>query len=176
MALLFDDLRVLRSAETIADDVWREVVRWDAFARDVVGGQFARATDSIGANIAEAFGRFHYGEKLQFLYYARGSLYESKYWLNRAAARGLIPAQRVPEYASQLSQTAHQINAFAKMIKNQRASKAKEATTVLKEPDPVYDILAQEPEQPIFTETELVWIETYSGPVPKSFFETQEDD
>jgi four helix bundle protein len=100
MTLKFEDLRVLRTAETIADDVWREVIKWGPFARDVVGGQFVRATDSVGANIAEAFGRFHYGEKLQFLYYARGSLYESKYWLNRAAARGLIPTERMQKYAA----------------------------------------------------------------------------
>ena len=58
MVLKFEDLRVLRTAEAIADDVWREVSGWDAFAREVFGSQFTRATDSIGANIAEAFGRY----------------------------------------------------------------------------------------------------------------------
>ncbi len=78
MATPFEDLRVLRSAETIADEVWRTVVKWNEFTRDVVGKQLTRAVDSIGANIAEAYGRFHYGEKIQFLYYARGSLFETK--------------------------------------------------------------------------------------------------
>ncbi|GIV44793.1 MAG: hypothetical protein KatS3mg035_1916 [Bacteroidia bacterium] len=32
-----------------------------------MGDQFVRATDSIGANIAEGYGRFHYLEKLKFL-------------------------------------------------------------------------------------------------------------
>jgi len=67
MALQFEELRVLQAAESIADGIWRQVMRWDGFARDVVGRQLARAGDSIGANIAEAFGRFHYGEKLHFL-------------------------------------------------------------------------------------------------------------
>ncbi len=82
MALKFEELRVLQAAEAVADGIWRQVVRWGSFARDTVGKQMARAGDSIGANIAEAYGRFHYGEKLQFLYYARGSLFETKYWLN----------------------------------------------------------------------------------------------
>ncbi|NIP22782.1 MAG: four helix bundle protein, partial [Phycisphaerae bacterium] len=31
-----------------------------------VGKQLVRAADSIGANIVEAYGRYHYGKKLQF--------------------------------------------------------------------------------------------------------------
>lgn len=58
-----EDLPVLRVVEMIADDVWKHIMAWDAFARDAVGGQLVRAIDSVGANIAEAFGRFHYGEK-----------------------------------------------------------------------------------------------------------------
>ena len=74
MSTSFEDLRVLKSAEEVADAVWKRVSNWEDFPKDVVGKQIARATDSIGANIAESFGRFNFGEKLQFLYYARGSL------------------------------------------------------------------------------------------------------
>jgi len=66
MVLRFEELRVLQAAEKVADGIWRRVVRWEAFARDTVGNQMARAADSIGANVAEAYGRYHYGEKLQF--------------------------------------------------------------------------------------------------------------
>ena len=38
-AIKFEYLRKLQSAEAVADGVWREVMRWDSFARDVVGGQ-----------------------------------------------------------------------------------------------------------------------------------------
>ena len=84
MAATFENLRILQESEAIADALWKHVTRWDEFARDVVGKQLSRAVDSIGANIAESFGRFNFGEKLQFLYYSRGSLFETKYWLNRA--------------------------------------------------------------------------------------------
>jgi len=157
MVLKFEDLRVLRTAEAIADDVWREVSGWDAFAREVFGSQFARATDSIGANIAEAFGRYHYGEKLQFLYYARGSVFESKYWLNRASARQLLPAERSQAFASQLSEAAHQINAFASAIRRNRTDRP---ISILKEPSPSYTASHNETEPPIFDETELTWLET----------------
>jgi four helix bundle protein len=122
MATSLEELRVLREAEAVADAVWREVVRWEPFPRQVVGGQLARAADSIGANIAEAFGRFHYGEKLQLLYYARGSLFETKYWLNRVLARDLIAPDQTQGYISRLTDIACQLNAFAKSLKTPRHS------------------------------------------------------
>ena len=95
MATELEDLRVLKTAENIADAVWKRVVQWDEFAKDVVGKQITRATDSIGANIAESYGRFNYGEKLQFLVLFTRSLFETKYWLNRTLARGLMQADEV---------------------------------------------------------------------------------
>jgi len=120
VVIKFEDLRVLRTAEGMADDIWRQVVHWEAFARDTVGKQLTRAGDSIGANVAEAYGRFHYGEKLQFLYYARGSLFETKYWLNRAQERNLMPTSQVQDYADQLTDLARQLNSFAADLKTQR--------------------------------------------------------
>ena len=122
MATLFEDLRILKTAEESADKIWKQVVQWDEFARDVVRKQMARASDSLGANIAESFGRFNFGEKLQFLYYARGSLFETKYWLNRAKVRELMSSSDVQEYISRLTDIAKQLNAFADSLKSQRAS------------------------------------------------------
>ena len=38
----FEDLQVLKSAEGIADSIWKRVVEWNEFAKDVVGKQMAR--------------------------------------------------------------------------------------------------------------------------------------
>jgi four helix bundle protein len=67
MGTPLEDLRILQEAEVVADGVWGHVARWEPFARQVVGGQLARAADFVGANIAEAFGRYHYRDKIQFL-------------------------------------------------------------------------------------------------------------
>ena len=158
--MTFEDLRVLQSAEAVADGIWRQVVRWDPFAREVVGGQLAKAADSIGANIAEAFGRFHYGEKLQFLYYARGSLFEAKYWLNRARTRDLMPSAHVQDYVSQLTDLARQLNAFAATLKAQRQS-SRSQPKAMREAATAYvtDWLDDVP-VPLFTEEELEWFPT----------------
>lgn len=130
LSVELEELRVLQAAEQVADGVWRQVARWDPFARKVVGEQMARAADSIGANIAEAYGRYHFGEKLQFLYYARGSLYETKYWLNRAKQRKLMQSAQVQDYTDQLTNLARQLNAFASAMKTQRQTSRSKPKTV----------------------------------------------
>ena len=120
MPLKFVELKILQASETISDDLWNEVYQWDPFARDVVGKQITRAADSIGANIAEAYGRFHFGEKVPFLYYARGSLFETKYWLNRIKERHLLEENLVRNYSSKLSELARQLNKFISDLKTQQ--------------------------------------------------------
>jgi four helix bundle protein len=157
MALKFEELRVLQAAEAVADGIWRRVAQWDVFARDVVGKQLARAADSVGANIAEAYGRFHYGEKLQFLYYARGSLFETKYWLNRARKRDLMPSAQAQDYASQLSDLARQLNAFAATLKTQRKS-SKQPKTVRESPAQYTTDQPTDAPTPLFTDEELEYL------------------
>ena len=160
MSLKFEELRVLQTAEATADGIWKQVVQWDPFVRDVVGKQLARAADSIGANIAEAFGRFHYGEKVQFLYYARGSLFETKYWLNRALERELMPSNQVKDYASQLSDLARQLNAFLSSLKTLRRDSTVRPKNV-GEARVEYnsDSIDGKPLS-LFTAEELEWLET----------------
>lgn len=158
MAATFEDLRVLRSAEEIADSVWKRVVGWDDFAKDVVGKQLARAADSIGANIAECFGRYHFGEKLQFIYYSRGSIFETKYWLNRTQQRGLITPAEVQEYLNQLTDLAGQLNAFAsslKSVRNQQSEQPKKLGEMVAD----YQIdPSGAPDDPLFSEDDTAWL------------------
>jgi four helix bundle protein len=157
MAVGLEDLRVLQVAEGIADDVWKQVVDWNAFARDVVGGQLVRAGDSIGANIAEAFGRFNYGEKIQFLYYARGSLFETKYWLNRVQNRGLMLDSQVDGYKVKITDLARQLNVFVASLNSQRKSISVQKPT-LREDRVEYVVETVTPETLFISSEELAWL------------------
>ncbi|MFQ5595902.1 MAG: four helix bundle protein [Anaerolineae bacterium] len=169
MAMKFEDLRVLQAAEAVADDIWRRVVRWDWFARDVVGKQLAKAADSIGANIAESYGRFHYGEKLQFLYYARGSLFETKYWLNRALTRELMSPKQVQDYVTQLTGLARQLNAFATTLKSQRRGDQAQPKAVREASGEYVMDWVNDATEPLFTHYELEWLETVpQDPIPNT--------
>ena len=150
----FEDLQILKSAEAVADSIWKGVSQWDNFAKDVVGKQLARAADSIGANIAESFGRYSFGEKLQFLYYARGSLFETKYWLNRVRERGLMKPDEVTAYVENLTQLARQLNTFASGLKTVRADQP--AKKSVRESAPQYVTSADS--ENLFTEEDLEFL------------------
>ena len=86
----FESLRVYQLAEKIADNVWEIVSNWDFFAKDTVGKQLVNSSDSIGANIAEGYGRGSHADNRKFAKIARGSLFEVKHWLRRAYKRHLL--------------------------------------------------------------------------------------
>jgi four helix bundle protein len=85
-----EDLQVYNLSMDLAEQIWIVVHKWDYFAKDTVGKQLVRAADSISANISEGFGRFHFRENVNFTYYSRGSLFETKTWLVKARDRQLI--------------------------------------------------------------------------------------
>jgi four helix bundle protein len=161
MAVGLEDLRVLQVAEAIADDIWKQVSGWDRFARDVVGGQLCKAADSIGANIAESFVRFSSGEKIQFLYYSRGSLFETKYWLNRVLNRELMASNQVDTYSEKITQLARQLNVFVASIKNQKKNVTVQKPN-LREERVEYVTEKIKESDPFISNEELTWLASQS--------------
>jgi four helix bundle protein len=95
-----------RRACEVADEVHSFVARWSSFDRWTVGQQLVRALDSVGANIAEASGRWHPPDRRRLLLIARGSLYETEHWVLRAQARGLP----LPETNDRLGEVARALS------------------------------------------------------------------
>jgi len=120
-----EDLEVYQLAEVFGDEIWFIVHEWDYFAKDTVGKQMARSADSISANIAEGYGRYHYKENRNFCYFSRGSIIETKGWLKKSKTRNLISEDQFNELLEKL-QTIHlKLNAYLKFIgKTSPAKKA----------------------------------------------------
>lgn len=112
-----EEKRMYQRAEAVGDRVWELVHVWDWFRKQTVGGQFARAADSIGANIAEAGGRFHPNDVKKFLYYARGSLRETIFWLRRSLTRAFITQADFDSLNGELEQLSREINSAIKFQK-----------------------------------------------------------
>ena len=82
--------------------------------RKIMGHQFIRATDSIGANIAEGYGRFHYKDRIKFYYNARGSLLEVKYWLLLLFKRKIVDDKEFHLMLEKLEAQNKKLNAYIK--------------------------------------------------------------
>ena len=106
----------------IGEQVWNITESWESFAQNTVGRQFVRSADSIAANIAEGFGRYHFKENRQHCYYARGSLWETATWLKKAARRGLVDASLAEPMQSELSTLGVKLNNYIKSIGSGAAS------------------------------------------------------
>src|SRR4051812_15101018 len=91
----FLELRVYQLAEEVADAAYDAVLPWDRLNRNTVGEQLVRACDSIGANIAEGYGRGTPADNKRFVRIARGSLNEPHHWLRRAFRRKLLTAEQI---------------------------------------------------------------------------------
>jgi four helix bundle protein len=112
----FENLKVYRLAEDLADEIWKVVRKWDSFARDTVGKQIVRCADSIGANIAEGTGRGSFQDNRRFARVARGSLYETRHWLRRAYVRDLLTDQQVNRIRPLVDNLSPMLNSYLKSI------------------------------------------------------------
>lgn len=83
-----------------------------------IGTQFLDAIDSVGANIVEGFGRYHYKDSLKFYYYSRGSLYESKHWIYLLKTRNLINADLYEMILKSLKTEGVELNNFINSLKD----------------------------------------------------------
>jgi len=116
MSKSLNDLEIYREAMRLGEIVWDWVIQWDFLAKDTVGKQFIRATDSIASNISEGHGRYHYKENQKFCYYARGSLAETQTWLEKAARRELVEAETARQLYRDLEALRKRLNAYINTI------------------------------------------------------------
>lgn len=112
----FEELRVYRLSEEIADPTWDLVLGWNNLAKDTVGKQIIRSADSIGANIAEGYGRGTYNDNKRFVRISRGSLYETRHWLRRAFRRQLLNQSQIDHLKPLIDNLGPQLNAYLKSI------------------------------------------------------------
>ncbi len=112
----FQELRVYKLSERLADDIWKIVNSWDFFAKDTIGKQIVRSADSVGANIAERVGRGSYQDNRRFVKIARGSLYETQHWLRRAYTRNLLTVEQVNTFTTIINDLAPQLNSYLQSI------------------------------------------------------------
>lgn len=77
----FYDLEIWKESNILCVEVYKITERFPKRENYAIIDQIRRASSSVGANIAEGFGRFHYKDKIKFYYNARGSVCEVQNFL-----------------------------------------------------------------------------------------------
>jgi four helix bundle protein len=113
------DLEVYQLSGKLSSIAWKIFCRMNFEDKKHIGDQFLRSVDSIGANVAEGYGRFHYLDKVRFYYNSRASHYEAfTHWLELLIERERISKNEIDS----INETAHilqiKLNNFIKSTAN----------------------------------------------------------
>ena len=98
--------------------VYKIVKNWPTIDKHTLGTQIIKSFDSIAANIAEGFGRYHKKDKIKFFYNARASAFKSAHWLKTALDRKLVSEEEYEYILSLLQKLPKEINYLIKMTQN----------------------------------------------------------
>ncbi|NJO90465.1 MAG: four helix bundle protein [Chloroflexia bacterium] len=110
------EMDVYKLSMKVGEKVWSIVAKWNYFDKDTVGKQLVRAMDSVAANLSEGFGRYHYKEKKNFSYYSRGSLYESRTWLEKGKNRNLLSEDDFIYFKTNINSIGRILNGYINAI------------------------------------------------------------
>jgi len=120
----FEELEVYQLAEKLSDMIWDIVIKWDSFPRGTVGVQYVDASDSVGANIAEGYGKGSFADRSRYAKISRGSLFETKHWTNKSYRRELITDQEFAEINDILKKLLPKVSSYINYL-NEQSKKQK---------------------------------------------------
>lgn len=116
-----EDLEVYQLSRSLSKKAWAIYSKLNWQMRKIMGDQFIESSDSIGANIAEAYGRYHYLDRIRFLYNSRGSKLESvNHWLSLMHERGVISDDEFKDAKDTAEKLAVKLNNYIKFIYNSK--------------------------------------------------------
>jgi len=121
----FENLDIDQISERLADGVWEIVLQWNRLAQNTVGKQVIRSADSIGANTSEGSGRGSAPDNRRFLRMARGSLYETRYWLRRSHQRKLLTEAQINLLSPLIAELTPKLNSYIRKVDTTAREKSK---------------------------------------------------
>ena len=115
------ELEVYRMTRRLSSMAWVIYQRLAFQQRKVWGDQMLESVESVGANVAEGYARFHFSEKARFYYISRASLSEGvDHWIDLGFERGVVFDQEFEQINKIKSDIQVRLN---NMIKSTYAAK-----------------------------------------------------
>lgn len=113
---VYEGKQLLLIAEELCDELWLAIGDWDCFDKSTLGRRLLRAADSIGANLAEGYGRRGFVRRKRFLVLTRGTLFETRYWIRRARQRELLSSGDVERFEGCINQMLPLISSYVDFL------------------------------------------------------------
>lgn len=113
----FQNLTVYQKSEQLTLEIYKlcqELPKEELYG---LSSQIKRASLSIGANIAESYGRFHIKDKVNFLYHSRGSLYEVEHFIRIALKLNFINKKQIVNILPLIQDTKKLLNGYIRSFK-----------------------------------------------------------
>ena len=115
--ILLNDLEVYKLARELSKIGWEIYQNLNWQTKKIMGDQFIESTDSVGANIAEGYGRFHYLDRIKFYYNSRASLIEcNEHWIELLKERKKIDDKKYKEFKKVAENLSIKLNNFITSI------------------------------------------------------------
>lgn len=118
-----NDLEVYKLSRELSKKAWGVYDDFSWQDKKVMGDQFITAIDSIGANIAEGYFRYHFLDKIKFYYISRASLAEaSDHWLELLLERDKVSKEKYEEMKNLAKCISVKLNNFISSTYNSKVA------------------------------------------------------
>ena len=117
----FKDMPVWQQAMEVAERIYSATEHLPKKEDYGLTSQIRRSALSISANIAEAFGRMHLLDKVNFYYHARGSLTETQSHIEYSRRVGYLQTEEADSLECALSELYLEINKIVVTLKKQKS-------------------------------------------------------
>lgn len=128
-------LKVWQKSIELAEKIHKEFIpalpeeeKW------ALSSQIRRSSQSIGANIAEGYGRYYYQEGVRFSYIARGSLEETFSHLHFARTMGYLTEEDFNNYADLINEIRRMIAGYITYLKKNKIGKDEPGSGIYETP------------------------------------------
>ena len=118
----FTDLDAWRINHEVVLEIYKATKKFPREERFGLIDQIRRAASSITANIAEAWGRFHFADKIRFYYQARGSSAEVQNFLILAYDLGYLTEKELQFLKEKIWQGFQVLNGLIRSTEKRKSS------------------------------------------------------